>query len=157
VAENPREAFRSLSTFGGRVIRGTARAVERRMNELGDAGIAHVVGRLQLRCFQVLTSGTPVDKGTARSGWTPSTGGPTTTPITAPSDEGQAKAEAAQRFAENQAKAEELARTYRVNLGPAFLSNPVPWIVPLNMGTSSQAPSMFVEQGLATAVQSVNL
>jgi len=157
VAEQPRDAYRRLVSFGGRPISGTPRQVERRMNELGDAAIAHVIGRLQLRAYQVLTSGTPVDKGTARSGWTPSTGGPTTTPITAPKDEGVARATAAQRFAENQAKAEALARSYRVNLGPAFLSNPVPWIIPLNMGTSSQAPSMFVEQGLGLAVQTVNL
>lgn len=117
---------------------------------------SEVVRRIQLRAFQTLTSATPVDKGTARSGWTPSVGSPILDPVTAPRDEGEARNAAAQRFAENRAKARAIAGTYLVQQGPAFLANAVPWIIPLNAGSSSQAPSMFVERALETALRSID-
>lgn len=153
----PRDAYGRFVGRGGPPIQGTPAQVQRQSDDLFDAALSHVTRRLQLRAFQILTSETPRDKGTAVSGWTPTAGSPALEPITAPSDDGEARSIATQRFSENQAKAEQLARSYTVRQGPAFLANAVPWIVPLNAGSSSQAPSMFVERGLELAVRTVNL
>lgn len=119
-------------------------------------GVAeNAVRKLELRAWQILTSGTPVDKGTARSGWTPSAGSAVTSKITAPADEAQARSEASSRYGRNHAKALALYASYNLAAGKVFLTNPVPWIVPLNAGSSAQAPAMFVERGIETALRSL--
>ncbi len=120
------------------------------------AGVTEAVRRLQLFSFQALTTATPVDQGTARSGWTPSVGSPIVDRIDAPKDGDEARAAAAARLSENKARAEALARTYVISQGPAFLSNAVPWIVPLNEGSSSQAAAKFVERAIDSAIRAVN-
>ncbi len=145
--------YRGGSRRGGRrTVRG--RTV---VNSVEDALLAAAeiaAGKLTLRVWQALTSATPVDLGTARSGWTPTTGAPETEEITRSKDREVAKREASARLATNQQAVQALAGSYRLRQGAIFLSNPVPWIVPLNTGTSSQAPAMFVEQALATATRS---
>ncbi len=132
-----------------------AREADRIEDALRDASEL-VVGRLQLRTWQALTSATPVDKGTARSGWTPSVGTPVEEAIRAPADEGAARSAASARYSKNQARALDLAARYSLAQGSAFLTNAVPWIVPLNMGSSAQAPSMFVERAIDTAIRSLD-
>lgn len=114
-----------------------------------------VVRRLQLRTWQILAVETPVDLGTARSGWTPSAGSPADRPILAAETDEATRAAATARFAENRARAERLANTYRTNQGRAFLTNPVPWIVPLNGGSSAQAPANFVPRAISKAIRSL--
>ena len=114
---------------------------------------AAAVRRVQLRAFQALTSGTPVDTGFARSGWVPSFGSPVLDRVPAPGERGTAVQAAISRFAENRARALSIAGTYNIALGPVFISNAVPYIVRLNEGHSSQAPAMFVERAVEIAAR----
>jgi hypothetical protein len=113
-----------------------------------------VVGKVQLRLLQVLSSATPVDTGFARAGWTPAVGTPATRRLDRPIDAEVAKKAAKTRAAENQAKATALAAAYKVTQGPAFMSNNVPYIVFLNEGSSAQAPAKFVERAIEQVVRS---
>jgi len=129
------------------------------------AAVEGIVGKIQLRAFQVLTSATPVDTGFARASWTPSTGSPVTDrvelggdlletngPVDAAKKGKSAKARAMR--ARNIAKAKEIAATYKVKLGPAFLSNGVRYLEFLNQGSSAQAGSKFIERGIEQTVRS---
>ena len=131
-----------------------SKQTERIERELKGAA-EKVIRRYQLRAWQVLAVETPINFGTARSGWTPSTGSPVDTAVTAPADETAARAAAAARLATNKARAEAIAASYKIEQGRAFLTNAVPWIVPLNAGSSAQAPSNFVPLALNKAFRSL--
>lgn len=120
-----------------------------------DEAVETVVRRIELRLMQVLPSVTPVQFGFARSGWTPSTGSPVTTFPVRPSDDGAVKAIAKRKSAENRAQAVLLANTYKLSMGPLYITNPVPYVVFLNLGSSSQAPKNFIERGIAQSIRSV--
>ena len=116
--------------------------------------------RLILRVWQVLTTETPVLTGFARAGWVPSTGGPSPGPSEGPLAGRGVRAElasaqaqlAASMFGENKAKANSLAKGYKLSSGPAFIVNGVRYLEYLNDGTSAQAPALFVEAGVQLAV-----
>lgn len=116
--------------------------------------------RLQLRCYQALTSATPVLTGFARAGWSPSAGVPAPGPESpgggkrvAPGVvEEAARAQAQALFSKHTQASQALAAGYRLSQGPIFIVNNVRYVVYLNQGTSAQAPAMFVEQAIATAV-----
>lgn len=113
-----------------------------------------VVGKVQLRCQQVLILANPVDTGFSRSQWTPSVGSPVAERRDRPQNKKSARTLAYQQQAENAAKARLIAAGYKVSLGPAFLTNATSYIVPLNEGSSAQAPAKWVERALETAVRS---
>lgn len=97
-----------------------------------------------------LTEDTPRDTGWARNNWVPSIGSPyeggggVTSPE--PSDV------AAARSAGDRGQALVLA-TYTLGRGKVFVSNNVPYITRLNNGSSTQAPSGFVQAAIARAVR----
>lgn len=110
--------------------------------------------RLILRTFQAVTSATPVKTGFARSGWVVSAGAPMKLRIRGrPADEATAIARASDRLARNTQSANALAITYKLAMGPVFITNDVRYIVFLNRGSSAQAPAMFVERAMAAAVR----
>lgn len=119
--------------------------------ELG-ALLERVMRRLQLRAFQALTSATPVDTGFARAGWTPSVGAPDPGPSERPSEPTVARAQADALFAAHSKQAQELAASYRLGQGAVFIVNNVRYVVFLNAGSSAQAPALFVERAVATAI-----
>lgn len=112
------------------------------------------IGKFQLRLWQAVAIGTPVDLGFARSGWTPTVGTPATQRLDPPKDKAAAKAIASKRYTENQARAIALAKAYKLTNGSVYISNPVPYIVPLNNGSSSQAPARFVERAIEATIRS---
>lgn len=120
------------------------------MGEL-DGAIERAVRRLALRCFQTLTSVTPVDTGFARAGWSPSVGAPAPGPEKA--DPGVAEQQAVALFGAHSDAAKRIASGYRLSQGPVFIVNNVRYVQYLNQGSSAQAPAMFVEQAIATAVE----
>ena len=86
---------------------------------------------------QAIVSETPVKTGRARSNWIPS--------IDSPSDA------TTEDIDETGSKAMEAARQLAggVSLGQRFwISNNLPYIVPLNEGHSDQAPSGYVEDAI---------
>lgn len=54
---------------------------------------------------------------------------------------------------QHQQASAQIASTYRLAQGVIFIVNNVRYGVFLNRGSSAQAPAMFVEQALATAVR----
>jgi hypothetical protein len=114
----------------------------------------HAARRVLILAYQAISTETPVDLGTARSRWVVSVGAPILDPpqIAGLSDE-EVKALAAKTHARNQARAESVGGKYRIEQGSVFIANATPWIVPLNEGSSSQAPAKFVERALETAVK----
>lgn len=81
-----------------------------------------------------LIEATPVDTSFARSNWTPSVGAP---------------AEGTVPIGRNLVAA---AIKYRLEFGSAFLTNNAKYIQRLNNGSSTQAPSGFVEQSIARGI-----
>lgn len=98
-----------------------------------------VVRRVAILAFQGVVLATPVLTGRARSGWDVSVGGPVEVErggIRSPGEIIQTGREA--------------VNAYRLG-SSIWLSNNVPYIVPLNSGHSAQAPSGFVQIAIQQA------
>ncbi len=102
---------------------------------------------------QVLVLGTPVDTGRARAAWQVSFGSPNLSvpPVGSkkkigPKDSGAAAGLANSKLEENRRK----ILTFRVG-GDLFLSNAVPYIARLDMGSSQQAPLGFSREAAEAA------
>lgn len=122
-----------------------------------DRFTAKVVKRLTLEAHANLVAapsegGTPVDTGWARANWVPTIGAPAADTV------GTQEQAAAGNVNAGAAEAG-LARVvtqYRLEQGPVFLTNNVPYIGFLNEGSSRQAPKGFVQLAIAKAVRTVN-
>ena len=93
---------------------------------------------------------TPVDTGWAQNNWVPQIGSPFrgTAGTREEADEGIISS------AQTTAGLSSVL-TYDVSQGRAFLSNNVPYILPLNEGSSMQAPAGFIHSGLDQAIATV--
>lgn len=129
----------------------------RRIEALLKGTAESSVRKLQLGVWQSLTSATPVDTGFARAGWTPSTGSPVADRLDAPPTKDAARSQGSQRQSANMARALNIASTYKLEQGQVFITNAVPYIVFLNEGSSSQAPSKFVERAINAAIRSLGI
>lgn len=131
-----------------------------------DRFVETAMRRLQLRFHQTVSIATPVLSGFARAGWTLSTGRPEPGPESSVASRAKGITEKERlRLGRTQANAlakknrqvrDALARGYKLRQGPIFIVNAVRYIVFLNEGTSAQAPAMFVEMALATAVRATD-
>jgi len=103
---------------------------------------------------QALVFGTPVDKGTARSNWRVSINNPEFGVISAYAPgEGLGVGESGNALgAINQGLAVIAGRLPGQNI---VIANNLPYIVPLNEGSSRQAPAGFVESAVADAAVAV--
>ena len=117
--------------------------------------VRDIVREAQLKSWQALTSSTPVDTGHARSGWIPTVTSPASDVLIPDPDKDVATAQARARNRRNAATAQTIFGSYRLEQGESFLTNPVPYLKYLNMGTSSQAPEMFVERAITKALNSI--
>lgn len=120
--------------------------------------VGKIVRRVALAADQAVVLGTPVDIGRARSNWIVSLGSEVTEPIepyspiapgTDPgkiSETGNAQAALAQGR-------EQIAQ--RKSEQAIHITNNVPYIKPLNEGSSSQAPAMFVEAAVQQGIDAV--
>lgn len=121
-----------------------------------DTAASGVIGKLQARALQAITSANPVDTGFSRAGWTPAVGFPVALlEGPRPSDEKAAKAAARKARAQNTKAGQQILKTYRIQEGSVFLSNAVDYVPALNGGSSAQAAAMFVQRGIAQAIRSV--
>jgi len=116
-----------------------------------DTFSQRVIQRLTLEAHANVTEATPVDTGWARANWVPAIGEPFEE--TAGSAEQAADGRVSQ--AEAQLGLAEVATAYRIERGPVFISNNVPYIASLNDGSSDQAPTGFVQTAIADAVRTV--
>lgn len=113
-----------------------------------------VVRKTALAMVQTLVLGTPVDTGRARGNWqvnlkTPATGIVTGTPKSAGDSVGVPGA--AGSFAITNA----VRATSGFDGGSIFITNNLPYIVPLNEGHSKQAPAGFVETAILNGIKAV--
>lgn len=135
----------------GRAVEGAAQATF-----LLRAATSHALSLLILNIYQGVTIGTPVDTGTARSRWIVSTGAPKFDTSQISRDRNTAVLRASVNYSRNQNSAKRVANAYDIRKGKAFIANGAHWIVPLNEGSSAQAPARFVDKVIADAVRAVN-
>lgn len=120
------------------IIADLDRHTERRVAAIGLGVVAN------------LREDTPRDTGWARANWIGSKGReapPLDQPEGRPSGGDVAQARAAQAAGEAQIV------SYKLSDGSIFVSNGVPYIQPLNSGTSKQAGEGFVERAVERAVR----
>ena len=128
-----------------------------RINVALGKSIEQAVKKLTARCFQALVSATPVDTGFARAGWSPSTGNPAPGPSNLPSPRSAAETLAQSLLAQHGQAAQAIESGYKLPQGVVFIVNPVHYVQYLNAGTSAQAPALFVENAITTAVKATQL
>lgn len=135
------------------------RSFQRRMKALGkrlDESAAKVTRRTVLAIDQAVVMATPVDTGRARSNWITAIGfrpEHTQEPYS-PGEMGTTGGANAQAAIAQCAAA---MGKYRKSEGPSiFITNNLPYIVPLNQGWSQQAPAGFVEEAIEAAVRAVH-
>lgn len=127
----------SLGAFG--------KAMRARGDKIPDRA-DQIVREVALAADRTVVLATPVDTGRARANWQASLGQPASGTVNvAPGKRASAGAATAQ--------AEGVIAGYKGGPSSAiFLTNNLPYIVPLNNGHSKQAPAGFVERAVA-AVQ----
>lgn len=91
--------------------------------------------------------GTPVKTGWARANWIATPTVPSSSPVGTRHSVsgGPARSSVAKLIA-----------TYRLEAGPVYVVNSVPYITRLNQGSSDQAPAGFVQVAIARAVRSAS-
>lgn len=102
-------------------------------------GLSKVIRGTALVIDQVLVTTTPVDTGRARANWIATVGAPAEGADLPPDPTGQAAL----------AQAQAVVGGYRLEMGPLFISNNVPYIGALDNGHSKQAPHGMTAQALA--------
>lgn len=107
-----------------------------------EVGTVRFVRSVVTEIGRILVPATPVRTGFARGNWRPSLNAPAPVPVQQLDATGAATI----------ARIEETAR--RFSLGDTFfLVNRTPYIVPLNRGSSPQAPPGFVEDSVRRGFQ----
>lgn len=109
-----------------------------------------LVSKVILAADQAVVLATPVDSGRARANWRPSIGAMDTTVLPEPSSPGVGLRQALQ-------DGENIARSYRGgnNSPTVHLTNSLPYIQPLNDGSSKQAPVNFVGTAILLALSAI--
>lgn len=118
-----------------------------------DSFTEQTIRELTLEATANLIEDTPVDIGWARNNWIPSIGVSREENLTKIKPNA-ALASAAR--ATQQQGITEVALRYRLMLGAVFITNNVPYILPLNDGSSTQAPKGFVQIAIRKAIAKVN-
>lgn len=114
--------------------------------------IERTMRRFQFRCYQVLTSASPVLTGFFRSRWSVETGDRPHKAVGRPNDAALARSQAESLFSAHRAASEALANGYVLSQGPIFIVNDTEYGIYLNAGSSAQAPAMFVERSVQVAI-----
>lgn len=119
------------------IIKGLERLTER------------IVTKITLDVTANLIETTPVDTGWARGNWVPAIGAAFEADLAGitPTPQDAATAAAGQQNA-----IAGIVAGYKLSRGAVFVSNNVPYILRLNDGSSTQAPSGFVQRAIKKAV-----
>jgi len=114
-----------------------------------DRFIAREITGLVFEVSAELIEATPLDLGWARANWIPQV----TTPYRANLKDVETTSGLASSLASSaESQLFSIAASYRIDQGPIFVSNNVPYIGRLNDGHSKQAPAGFVQFSIAKAV-----
>mgnify|MGYP000125552930 CR=1 FL=1 len=109
----------------------------------------HVVTKITLDVTANLVETTPVDTGWARANWVPAIGAPVIQDLRGVPTTAQ---NVASMTGEQQQALVGIVTDYRLSRGAVFVSNNVPYVPRLNDGSSTQAPSGFVQRAVQKAV-----
>jgi len=136
----------------------TLEQFSRRIRDLGrrvEANGPLVARRAALAIDQAVVLATPVDTGVARSNWQASLNGPVARDIPAysPGEGGSSGGANAQAAIQ---QAQDTIADFDGE-GEIYISNPLPYIGSLNDGSSSQAPSQFVESAVQAGFTAARL
>jgi len=104
-----------------------------------------------LRADQVAVLATPVDTGRARANWIASTGQPVSEAPEGSQSGSTKEARGANAAAKALQQAQKIVQEYTLSQGSIFLSNNVEYIVPLDQGSSRQAPAGMSAAATAAA------
>lgn len=96
--------------------------------------------------------GTPVDTGWARANWIPVIGSPSGRAAPPPGDNTQTRGAASILGGQQQAAVAAIATGYKLRMGKVTIANNVPYILPLNAGSSKQSAKNFVQRAIMKAV-----
>jgi hypothetical protein len=127
-----------------RQIRVVVQSLEGFVTQLIKKLVLDIVANLQAAPTE---GGTPVDTGWARANWIPNIGSPLETPAGS-----REAAEQGQLPGASAAGVARVAATYTRAQGAVHITNNVPYILPLNEGSSKQAPRGFVQRSIVKAV-----
>lgn len=126
--------------------------IKRIIGELDDV-TEKAVTVITLEVAANLIELTPVDTGWARANWVPNIGGPFEAFVSEfDDDEARRAAVPGQRGIQQSATGLLVAGGYSLSQGPVYVTNNVPYIQVLNTGSSTQAPSAFIQSAIETGV-----
>ena len=97
-----------------------------------------------LKALRGVILGTPVDKGRARGNWQMSINAPKTDQLNVFDKSGGEAINSGVKV---------ILSASEINLPDFWISNNLPYIVPLNNGSSKQAPKFFVERAIEIAAK----
>lgn len=112
-----------------------------------------VVRALALEVIADVVEDTPIDTGWARANWVPFIG-PVTAAPSVPTREAKVLAVPGAKAAQASA-IDRVLQSYTAKQGPVTVANSVDYIFRLNEGSSSQAPSGFVQAAFERAIRRV--
>lgn len=124
------------------MARGDADRITARLERVTEGAVTGLVLEITNDLIQL----TPVDTGWAQSNWVPSIGSPV--------GEAVGSREGVDRSAQERGMAEVVAFT--LDMGDIFISNNVPYIVPLNEGHSPKAQAGFIDMSIEWHVEEFN-
>lgn len=126
--------------------RGSLEFVVRSLHQFTDLLVKKVVTDVVANLVAApMEGGTPVDTGWARANWIPNIGSPVKSPRGTRDSVGRAAASQGRGIAV-------VLASYKIAKGKVYISNPVPYIVFLNEGSSTQAPAGFIQRAIRKAV-----
>lgn len=127
----------------------------RRIQASVDRFTERIVGTIELRAYQGITSGMPVDTGFARGSVTPGLASRTVSALNAPRSKDVARAEGSLMLQVNESLAKAIALSYRLSQGPVSITVAASYGRQLNNGSSAQAPRNFIQRAIVRAITSL--
>lgn len=119
-----------------------------------EANVEELINKTALTVHSTIVLGTPVDEGRARGSWLVEIGKPAEGMLGKDdkSEFGAVKAidKARAKLAGNKGK-----RSALRSQPPIYISNNLPYIIPLNEGHSQQAPAGFVEEAIEAGIKNI--
>lgn len=137
-------------------VKTTLRGFAKRINKIGidiEKNADTLVRKVAITVTSSVVLATPVDTGRARANWRTALGA-AERGVRDPFATGKKGSTGAQNISGVIAETQRVVAGYQGN-GEVFISNNLPYIGPLNTGTSDQAPAGFVEIAVNNGVRAV--
>lgn len=119
-----------------------------------QGGVERAVRDLMLEVQANVIETTPVDVGWARANWIPNVGSRASSLPTPKTREARAAGVTGASARQQTGLAQLLV--YKLENGPVFVSNSVPYIERHNAGSSTKAPANFVQIAITKAVNTIS-